>query len=300
MSRKAAVRALVSRALVMQRDSEGLADWFAEKQSGLVRRQLGEFFGRLQVGILRNLKRKGGREYVLGMLADLDVHLDMGMIGEVYESTAEDVSRYIRTAEKLVRKAEPQIEFVFDEIDNATLEMIRNSFFWMKADHSEALIAEVKAVIEAAFAGEVARDVLPKLLEEKFGVILHAESRYFKDVSDHIISQGQNMARVAQGAKYEVQWYKVMARMDSRTTEFCRSVNGKLISAAHVEKQGKKILGAKNTAQKKESAAWPKKDGPLKGTLPKNIGIPPYHYRCRTILQPYWPDEYEIAKLRIA
>ncbi len=52
------------------------------------------------------------------------------------------------------------------------------------------------------------------------------------------------------------------------------------------------IINSKSIEEKKQSAVWSNK--PIYGSLPKNIGVPPYHGRCRTILEPVWLREEEI------
>ncbi|HDX6313690.1 TPA: hypothetical protein RPW24_002009, partial [Campylobacter fetus subsp. venerealis] len=67
------------------------------------------------------------------------------------------------------------------------------------------------------FNGEITRANMAEILKEKFKGVLSANTSYFEGVSDHIISQAQNIARVNQSSKYGVKHYKVLARIDSRT-----------------------------------------------------------------------------------
>ena len=81
--------------------------------------------------------------------------------------------------------------------------------------------------------------------------------------------------------------------MDERTSQICRSMNGRIIPASHIHAQSHNIQNAKSIAEKKAAATWATK--PFYGKmLPKNFGLPPYHFRCRTELVPVWVDEEEI------
>lgn len=81
--------------------------------------------------------------------------------------------------------------------------------------------------------------------------------------------------------------------MDERTSQICRSMNGRIIPASHIHAQSHNIQNAKSIAEKKAAATWATK--PFYGKiLPKNFGLPPYHFRCRTELVPVWIDEEEI------
>ncbi|WP_458395965.1 hypothetical protein [Campylobacter sp.] len=124
-------------------------------------------------------------------------------------------------------------------------------------------------------------------------MMLSANTSYFEGVSDHIISQMQNVSVINEGAKNGVEYYKVVARIDGRTSECCRSMNGRIIPASHLEAQSGAIQNAKNIAQKKAAAIW--RNGAFYGKiLPKDFGLPPYHFRCRTEVVPVWIDEEEI------
>lgn len=121
-------------------------------------------------------------------------------------------------------------------------------------------------------------------------MMLSANTSYFEGVSDHIISQMQNISRINEGAKNGVEYYKVVARIDGRTSECCKSMNGRIIPASHLEAQSQAIQNAKNIAQKKAAAIW--RNGAFYGKiLPKDFGLPPYHFRCRTEVVPVWIDE---------
>lgn len=76
-------------------------------------------------------------------------------------------------------------------------------------------------------------------------MMLSANTSYFEGVSDHIISQMQNVSVINEGAKNGVKHYKVVARIDGRTSECCRSMNGRIIPASHLEAQSQNIQNAK-------------------------------------------------------
>ncbi|EAI4415435.1 structural protein [Campylobacter fetus] len=139
---------------------------------------------------------------------------------------------------------------------------------------------------------------MAETLKEKFKGVLSANTSYFEGVSDHIISQMQNIARVNQASKYGVKHYKVVARIDNRTSDICRSMNGRIIPASHIETQSNNIQNAKDINEKKAAAIW--RNEPFFGKiLPSNFGLPPYHFRCRTELVPVWINEEEIDGVKM-
>lgn len=126
-------------------------------------------------------------------------------------------------------------------------------------------------------------------LKESFGALANKNEAYYELVADSIISQAQNISGVHQALKYGVKYFKAKARIDSKTSDFCRGINGKIIASGHLEKQIDMILGAKSIDDKKASSKWMSK--PIFGMLPENIGLPPYHGRCRTKVVPAWINE---------
>ncbi|CUU83473.1 phage head morphogenesis protein%2C SPP1 gp7 family [Campylobacter hyointestinalis subsp. hyointestinalis] len=191
------------------------------------------------------------------------------------------------------------IAFSFDTSDIKALEVMRKNFYWMKNEYNEKVSSELKEITQKVFNGEIPRTEMASALKEQFKGVLSANTSYFEGVSDHIISQMQNIARVNQASKYSAPYYKVVARIDSRTSECCRSMNGRIIPASHIEAQSQAIQNAKNIAEKKSAAVW--RSEPFYGKiLPKNFGLPPYHFRCRTELVPVWVDESEVDGIKMS
>ncbi|HDX6330668.1 TPA: hypothetical protein RPW53_001593 [Campylobacter fetus subsp. venerealis] len=200
---------------------------------------------------------------------------------------------YEKFADEALPKDRQNVAFSFDEIDIRSLEVMRKNFYWMKNEYNEKVSNELKEITQKVFNGEIPRTEIASVLKEQFKGVLSANTSYFEGVSDHIISQMQNIARVNQASKYSVAYYKVVARIDSRTSECCKSMNGRIIPASHIEAQSQAIQNAKSIAEKKSAAIW--RNGAFYGKiLPKNFGLPPYHFRCRTEIVPVWIDEEEV------
>ena len=201
---------------------------------------------------------------------------------------------------KVAESMNKTLAFVFDEIDADAVDAMRKSFYWMGKEYNENLQSRLKDKIEGVFKGEIELDSIGAELKREFGSILSADESYFKGVSDHIALQARNVATVTQGAKYGVKYYKILAIMDARTTQICRSMHGRIISATHLEAQAERILNANDLASKKTAAAW-KSDAYLgkSDKMDSNFGLPPYHFRCRTEAVPVWVDEEEIDGVKM-
>ncbi|MBE3609496.1 hypothetical protein [Campylobacter californiensis] len=213
-------------------------------------------------------------------------------------------SLYVILAKKALQKVAKsmgkELKFIFDEVDADAVEAMRKGFYWMGKEYNENLQNRLKDKIEQVFKGEIELDNIGAELKKEFGAIISANEGYFKGVSDHITLQAQNVAVVTQGAKYDVEYYKILAIMDASTTEICRSMHGRIIPAKHLEKQADKILNAKNLADKKAAAVWQSKAYLGKSDkMDSDFGLPPYHFRCRTEAIPVWVDEEEIGGVKM-
>lgn len=205
-----------------------------------------------------------------------------------------------RALKKVADSMNKTLAFVFDEIDADAVEAMRKSFYWMGKEYNENLQSRLKDKIEGVFKGEIELDEIGAELKREFDSIISADESYFKGVSDHIALQARNVATVTQGAKYGVKYYKILAIMDARTTQICRSMHGRIIPAAHLEAQAEKILNANSLASKKAAAAWRSEAYLGKSDkMDSNFGLPPYHFRCRTEAIPVWVDEEEIDGVKM-
>ncbi|MBR8466349.1 hypothetical protein KDE13_08385 [Campylobacter sp. faydin G-140] len=183
---------------------------------------------------------------------------------------------------------------VFDKLDIKAIEAMRNNFYWVGQEYSAKFQDRLKNTIERVFSGDIPRVQMAEALKEEFSKELKQGISYFEGIADHIISQNQNISTVNQAIKYGVEYYKVEAIMDNRTSPICRSMHGRIIPAKHIQKQTDSIISAKTMAEKKAAAVW--RSAPYNGRsdkMPSNFGMPPYHFRCRTEIVPVWIDEYE-------
>lgn len=258
-----------------------LVDEFIKQNAKLAKKELEAQLANLLIFINENynIDKKVLKELINSKISSMGLSINPNNLEEIYAVLA---GKNIA------------VNIVFDEIDIRAINAMRNNFYWVGKEFNKGFSDRLKDIIESAFRGEVARSELAQRLKDEFASELKQSVRYFEGVSDHIISQNQNISTVNQARKYGVKYYKVVAVMDSRTSAICRSMNGRLIPAEHIERQCDNIMNAKDMASKKAAATWAK--APYNGRSDKmdsNFGMPPYHFRCRTEIVPAWVDEYE-------
>ncbi len=256
-----------------------LIDEFIQAQTNLAKGQLEDFLSSLFIYINKNYD-KVPKDELLNILEsklqDLNIQFDTKDIDEVYASIATATS--VGTT-----------KVVFDKIDTKAINAMRNGFFWASDKYNSDTQNLLKDMIEETFKGNIPRADISSTLKNAFQGIIDKDENYFKLVADNIISQSQNVSRLNQALKYDVQYFKVRARIDNKTSDFCRWINGKIIPAKHLKEQLNNILDAINIDDKKQAAPW--QNQPIFGVLPANVGLPPYHGRCRTQIEPVWINE---------
>ena len=147
-----------------------------------------------------------------------------------------------------------------------------------------------------------------KTLETALEDHVTASKTYWEILADHTLNKIQNMGHVSGYETAGVQYVKIVAVIDSKTTPICRAMNGKIFKVADFRKQYDKIIrAAEKHDLKAYKAAQPMVNGKaMKGEISeediKKLGIklPPYHFRCRTTHVAYFSDPNGIVpKLEI-
>ena len=190
-------------------------------------------------------------------------------------------------------KISPVLNSSFDSVDFKAIKLIDDSFYWLGNEYNERLQTTLKDTIKEFMSGEIDRKNIAQSLADKLkGVVKeNASISYFEGVADNIINQNRNLNMVI-NADEDVEFFKVMARMDNKTSAICRSMHGRLIPAKHLQKQAKKLLSAKSMDEKKNAAVWMSAEYLGKSDkMPSDFGLPPYHFHCRTMIVPVYVNK---------
>ena len=266
---------------------EEIIDEFIRQHSKIAGKQLEEQLANLLIFISQNydMDKDTLKQLVDSKISALGINVNPLNLEETYKKLSlQGVS----------------IGIAFDRIDMQAIESMRNNFYWMRSEFNDKFQSRLMDITQKVFEGEIPRTQMAAKLKEEFSNELKMDMSYFEGVSDHIISQSQNIARVNQARKYDAPFYKVVAIIDAKTSDICRSMNGRVIPAEHLERQANAITAAKSMAAKKAAAVW--RNEPYLGRSDKmdaSFGLPPYHFRCRTEVVPVWVDEYEIEGVKM-
>lgn len=278
---KQLLKAIIKSNVQNKKTANELIDEFIKAQCTMANTHLEEFLSSLLVYINKNysqLNHETLLPLINSKLQDLNIPVNTNDVETIYAKLA---------TTHILSKT-----FEFNKVDVKAIESMRKGFYWAGVEYNEKTQDKLKGIIEGAFKGEYSRADISTKLKDEFTGVLSASTYYFEGVADHIINQSQNISKVNQALKYDVKHFKVVARIDSKTSKTCRSLHGKIIEASHLSNQVDNVLAAKTISEKKAAAAW--SSDAVFGKLAKNFGLPPYHFRCRTEVVAVWLSEEEI------
>ena len=262
---------------------EELIDSYLKEVAKTNRKQTEEFVADLLVYVMQRVEELD-KEQLMALVESKLVHLnytvDSDTVEQIYTKTVTEAS------------AEVAFAFAFDRVDTQVIESVNRSLVWLQEDGTLNTQSRVKEVLNRALEGELSIADIGATLREEFKGVVDKSEQYFTDVSDHIIRQSQSLGRVYAFSKAGVEYVQAIAKIDSKTSLICRSMHMKLIPIAHLVSQADSISNAQTIEEKKAVARW--QSQPIFGTLPKEVGMSPYHFKCRTIMRAYFPQKTEV------
>ncbi len=271
-----------------------LIDEFVANNRDKNYKTLDEFLKSLKLFIWQkwdNVDREVLKELVEAKLKELHLSFDVSGFDRIWEKSSAIAAVAAGAAVGVKGK------FVFDRVDAKAIKAMKEMFYWSGSEYNKKTEDNLKSIIDRVFRGEIPRDKVVEVLEDELKGVLKGSKVYFEGVSDHIINQSQSVSRVIEAEKYEVRYFKIIAVLDSRTTKICRSMNDRVIPIEHLKAQADRLMSAKTMQQKKDAAVW--KNDYHFGKLPKNFGLPPYHFRCRTMATAVYMSEETIEGKRV-
>ncbi len=171
-----------------------------------------------------------------------------------------------------------------------------NTLFWIGEYYSDNVQESLKATMQDYFTGGYNRKELATLMRVHFKDLVNKPKSYWDLLADHICTKTREIGRVSGYEQAGIEVVRIRARIDDRTTEFCRRVHGHILSIRDMRGMVDRYLEACETQDKEKiKKAWPwwsDKDSANRLRSPDDInkwisrgkiGPPPYHARCRTI-----------------
>jgi len=177
----------------------------------------------------------------------------------------------------------------------------KNLLFWVGDYYKDDLQQNVNSILTDFFlGGDSVRGVRDRLIEQ-LGIEFDRAPSYWELLADHTASKVREIGRVAGYERTTINRVQFVARIDERTTDVCRRMNGKIIEVPAMRKQVDRYLDAcegRNPEKVKSAWKWwddktinDLSDRKLDKLIAKGeIGIPPLHARCRSLTVAYFGD----------
>jgi len=183
------------------------------------------------------------------------------------------------------------VDYRFGLKDTEALKLAQRGDLYWVAHHWDAFTRQKLSDAVARFFEEgQTYEKLAEWMREAMAGVHEAGMRYWELAADTAATKTREMGRIAGYEQAGIQWVQVRARMDERTTPCCRSLHGRLIPLNKIVAQRDTYLDAAGRGHLEAArAAWPMWEaGQAFGKeIPDNVGLPPYHFRCRTVTVAY-------------
>lgn len=212
---------------------------------------------------------------------------------------------------------EAKLKFSFNQVSKDALNwMDKNQTYWIGKYFSDQISAKLESKLTSITeeilsqglgreaAGNYLRQNLKGLFETPEG-FRGSIKNYFEGLSTHIVTQSREFGRVDAFQRAEIDYAKVSAILDQRTSSICYNLNGRIIPVSHMVTVRDKIISAKTPEKAKEYSPWftDKQTNEfvkgkttkqlLSNSATKYLGPPPYHFYCRTTLVMATKEEWE-------
>ncbi|MCB1154190.1 hypothetical protein KDL45_11110, partial [bacterium] len=160
-----------------------------------------------------------------------------------------------------------------------------HDLIWIKDHVDDDLMPKFREITTNVMREGYSRRNLAEALADGLGEAVDADAEYWSDLADHTATKAREIGRISGFEEAGIEKARVVAIIDGRTSAMCQTMNGRVIELTHLARQRDNILAATSADELKSAMAWPNTYTGPTSALPQNVGIPPYHYRCRSTLQ---------------
>lgn len=192
------------------------------------------------------------------------------------------------------------VDFRFDIADREALALARRGdLYWIGRSWDAFTRQQLSDAVMEYFERGMTYAQMAERMQAAFDGIEERGMRYWELAADAMATKTREMGRISGYEQAGTRFVQVVARMDERTTAICRSMHGRIIAVERLSAQRQRYLDAISRGHLEAAhAAWPMLPHDFDvsqlsgGRLPENIGLPPYHFRCRTRTVAYFGRDH--------
>lgn len=217
-----------------------------------------------------------------------DVSQMMG--GDVVSAMRNPVNRFTEEVYFGELASEVGVGAAFNVMDERAIAWAEeNTMYWVGEHYGTAQSKKIGELAANVLKEGMDRDAAAKYLSRTMGKQFKKSSVYWDLMSNHVVTRSREFGRTSAYQKAGVQYLRVSAVIDHRTSKICRELNGKIIPVAWNVETRDKLINSKDPESVKKISPWMKDaeiDKKIVGkkvkNMPHHIGLPPYHAKCRT------------------
>ena len=193
----------------------------------------------------------------------------------------------------------PGVDISLNQTDRYALRVLEKyTTFWLKKREDEfvdkVMAEELRKYYELGLTWDELAQNLENRLKDKWR---HNRKAYFKTVARHWANQTRQLGRVSGYEEAGIKYVRVVAVLDSHTTQICRTMHGRIIPVKDLVKQRDAVLDVMNrkggvkalqqvhrlwTEKEFEAYLRRKRNLSTDSLVKDGIVMPPYHFNCRT------------------
>lgn len=184
-------------------------------------------------------------------------------------------------------------------------ELHRYGFFWVGQTYDRFVSKDVQGLLREYFD----KGLTCAQLAEGMSILMRDRETprmrgYFELLADHLTTKVAEMGHLSGYEEAGVEYVEIVARLDDRTTDICRHLHGRVIPIGIMQNQRNRILDAAHrgdmeAAKSAQPMIGSKRTqdilsmGRTSNITAQGIGLPPYHFRCRTTTAAHFqPADY--------
>lgn len=222
--------------------------------------------------ILRQLDQTLGEEFGAVVREDIDRLLDKS-----YRKGKRDVLTTVK------------LPIVVGAIDTEAIEWLQDHhMYWVRNFYSKHVSGGIADIIADGMVQGLGRaeigDMLEGALANYKGIGVNPPA-YWRGLAANGMNRSRNFGQIQGFVDAEIRELEILAIIDERTSPICRELNGKIISTQAGVRQRNALMNATSPEEVKEIAPWRSAEE-VKNMAPDNVGMPPYHFHCRTTVVP--------------
>jgi len=165
----------------------------------------------------------------------------------------------------------------------------QHSVIWIKFGGENLVLDDINRVFIDSEKKRLSVQEITEQLATRFAD-LDKPRNYWELVADSTLRKSEILTEMSQYQRTPPRHFVYVARIDNRTSQICRLINGKTVNPTKVFTQMNAYIEAssKNDVDGMKKA-WPwhtVKEGSTQ--LPEGTLVPPLHGRCRTVLIPQY------------